>query len=619
MDENPHASRHQTELLLHGLRALFGEVDETFLAELRPRLDWIELAGGETLFRQGERADDIYFVISGRLRAHVADEEGERVLGEIMRGETIGEMAIFTGEPRSASITAVRDSVLVRLSRPAFEALLGSHPLLSINVTRLIIDRLKRSSHPRNAARRPVNLCLLPITPGADGEELGRALVGRLGRYGRAVLLTSAGVNAQHGPDVAQADKSRPDDYRRLTRWLDEVEAQHDFLVFVADREASEWSRRSLRHSDEVLLLCEAGAEPAVHPMERDFLEGPGRVGGASQTLVLLHPPGTTFPRGTKRWLDRRPVARHFHVRPHLERDVARLGRILSGHAIGLVFSGGGARGFAHLGVLRALEEHGVAIDYVGGTSIGGVMAALCGFDQPAMQAIHNARRAFKADPTSDYNIVPMISFIRGRKLKRIIEQAVEEAVGSPCDLEDCWKTVFCIATNFSRSTEMVLTRGDLARQVRASVSIPAALPPVIHDGDLLVDGGCFNNFPTDVMGRLGVGRVIGVDLIKDVRRRQEIDEVPGNWDLLRDKLRGRRRRYRLPSLTAVLLMSTILYSNSRRKQTKQYTDLYFNPEMGRVGLLEWGRFESIVELGYLHAKEVLGRMTDAELAPYRD
>ncbi|MCM2255523.1 MAG: patatin-like phospholipase family protein [Vicinamibacteria bacterium] len=619
MDETAHGSRHQTELLLHGLRALFGEVDEEFLTELLPRLEWVELAGGDQLFGEGERGDDIYFVISGRLRAHVADEDGQRVLGEIMRGETIGEMAIFTGEPRSASITAVRDSVLVKLSRAGFETLLGSHPLLSINVTRLIIDRLKRSSHPRHASRRPVNLCLLPITDGVEATQLGQRLVDRLGRHGRAVLLTSAGVNETHGADVAGADKSRPEDYRRLTRWLDEVEAQHDFLVFVADAEASEWSRRSIRHSDEVLLLCDANREPAVHDMERRFLEGPSRVGGATQTLVLLHPEGTTFPRGTRAWLERRPVARHFHVRPHLDRDVARLVRILSGHAIGLVFSGGGARGFAHLGVMRALEEHGVQVDYVGGTSIGGVMAALCGFDQPATQAIHNARRAFKADPTSDYNLVPMISFIRGRKLKRIIEGAIDEAVGWQPDMEDCWKTVFCIATNFSRSTEMVLTRGDLARQIRASVSIPAALPPVIQDGDLLVDGGCFNNFPTDVMGRLGVGKVIGVDLIKDVRRRQEIDEVPGNWELLRDKLRGGKKRYRLPSLTAVLLMSTILYSNSRRKQTKQYTDLYFNPEMGRVGLLEWSRFESIVELGYLHAKELLGRMSEAELAPYRD
>jgi NTE family protein len=146
-------------------------------------------------------------------------------------------------------------------------------------------------------------------------------------------------------------------------------------------------------------------------------------------------------------------------------------------------------------------------------------------------------------------------------------------------------------------------------------MAIPGALPPVLHDGDLLCDGGTFNNFPVDVMRRQrGVGRVLGVDLAQTAPRRIDLQEVPGTWALLRDKLRGRRhRRYRLPSLVAYLMNVTILYSSSRQRQARQQTDLYFNPPLYKVGMLQWDRFDSIVAQGLAHGQEVLARQDAAD------
>jgi len=220
------------------------------------------------------------------------------------------------------------------------------------------------------------------------------------------------------------------------------------------------------------------------------------------------------------------------------------------------------------------------------------------------------SRRSFQINPTGDFNWLPLLSIISGRRLTRIVGQTLTELLGFAADIEDLWKSYYCIATNYSQAREHPLRSGPLTQALRASTAIPGALPPVIVDGDLLCDGGTFNNFPVDVMRNLrGVGMVIGVDLNFKKARRMEIGEVPGTWALLRDRLRPRKQRhYHLPSMVSYLLNVTILYSMSRQRHAQTQTDLYFNPPLDRVGLLEWKRFDQIVQQGYEHAIEVLNK-----------
>lgn len=612
---------YQIELLVSSLRQIFGEFDDAMLKTVAPLLEWVELAGGQTLMREGDAGDDLHFVISGRLRAYVRNEAGEQTLiGEIIRGQTIGEMALFTQEPRSATVITIRDSVLVRMTRPIFEQLLSVYPLLSLSMTRLIIQRLKHTKLPRCSHGRPVNICLLPISAGIDPHAFGARLVNALSRHETTMLVTSAAIGAMlDDPAIAQANRSQLQRYRRLTQTLDELESRHGALVFVPDADPdSEWTRRCIRYADEVLLLADAAAAPAIHPHEARYLTKEGKLTGARQVLVLLHRHDKTIPTDTHRWLDRRPLAGHIHIRPDLVRDLERLARIESGRAIGLVLCGGGARGFAHLGVYKALHEFGIDIDYVGGTSIGAVMGAFAAFDMAPDLVIARARKAFRLNPTSDYNLIPLLSLIKGQKLKRIIEGAIQECVGADADIEDTWKNFFCVATNYSRTCELVISRGKLAKSVRASVSIPGALPPVIHNGDLLVDGGTFNNFPTDVMARMGVGKMIGVDLMQEQLRETKLEEVPGTWALLRNSLRKtEHKKFWLPSLTSTLLNVTLLYSASRQKAAREMIDLCFHPDLRHVGTLQWGEFDRAVEIGYRHAIDVLSGMTAEQLAPY--
>lgn len=602
---------HREALLARYLTSLFGDLGAETIGFLRQHVQWVEVPAGQVLIEQGAPGDSAYLSVSGRLRVYLTGDEGaQRIVRELGRGEVIGEMSLYTGEPRSATVVAVRDSVLARLDKPQFEGLLARNPQASIAFTRQIIARLQ-TQHLQRPMPAPVTVALLPVSDGVTLSSFAEGLAQQLGRYGRVRVIDAAAIErGLNEPGVALREGT--DVERRLTLALDRLEAEHDFVLLLANPGADAWTRRCIRHGDELLLLADATRPPAVHEIERACLSGSFPRSEAAEILVLLHAAETPIPRGMRQWVARRPVTGHVNVRPALEPDLARLARLLSRNAVGLVFGGGGARGFAHLGIWRALRARGVEIDVVGGTSIGAAMAALVAADPPVDKAIDIARAAFRGNPTGDYNLLPLVSLIKGRRVRAAIARALQALTGGPVDVEDLWKGFFCVASNYSQGHEQRLSSGDLGRALQASMAIPGALPPVVRDGELLCDGGTFNNFPVDAMRQMrGVGRVIGVDLGVRNPRRLQFDEVPGSWTLLLDKLRPRgRRRYRLPSLVSYLLNITILYSISRQDEARRLTDLHFNPPLYKVGLLQWDRFDSIVRQGEEYAVEVLDRLT---------
>jgi NTE family protein len=547
------------------------------------------------------------------VRVYVAaDDQPARAVRELSRGEVIGEMSLYTGEPRSATVIAVRDSVLVQLAKAQFEELLLRYPKVSLAFTRQMIRRLQ-TEHERHRVAPPVTVGLLPISSDVAAADLAAEVATELARFGKVARVSAESLQAELGvPGLCARDDSEAD--HRISLALDALEASHDFVLLIGDGTVGPWTRRCVRNSDEMLLVADASAKPELHATEASCLGGRSTGSEAAEILVLLHPAAATIPRGTRAWLARRPVAGHVHLRREHLRDTARLARLISRNAIGLVLAGGGARGFAHLGAWRALAARGIEIDVVGGTSIGALMGALIATDAPIERAIDVARRGFGTNPTGDYNLLPLVSLIKGRRVRTAVRRALEELTGGPIDVEDLWKNFFCIASNYSQAREQRIDSGDLARALLATAAIPGALPPVVRDGELLCDGGTFNNFPVDAMRELrGVGKVIGVDLGVRHARRLDIDEVPGSWALLLDRLRPRaRRRYHLPSLTAYLLNITILYSTSRQREVQRLTDVYLNPPLSRVGLLQWSRFDEIVRQGEEYAARVIDGLPHA-------
>ena len=616
-----HPTTRQDELLARLLQDYLGHLDDGALAVLRHHLLWVEVAAGEVLMTQGEPGDALYVSVSGRLRAYARDANGEdRMLREMARGQVIGEMALFTQAPRSATVVAIRDSVLVRLDQAGWDELLQRSPQVSALLTRQALLRLQNP--PQGAAQaRPVTMALLPVSEGVDAAAFAQQLAAALRPHGKAWVVDAASLDAALGePGLARSPLQDRAAGRRIARYLDALEADHDFVLLAADATPGPWTERCTRHADEVLLLADTAQPPQLHGIEQQLLGRLPTRSEPAEILVLMHPPGTTFPRETAAWLNRRPVADHVHLRQGSADDLARLARIQSRTAVGLVLAGGGARGCAHLGVYRALQEQGVVVDFVGGTSIGAAMSMLVASGRPAAEVTDIARSGFARNPTGDYRPLPLMSLIAGRRLRRLLDQAVQQTTGFEAQAEDLWKNWFCIASNYSQAREQLLQRGPLGRAIRASVAIPGALPPVLIDGELLCDGGSFNNFPVNVMrARRGVGRVIGVDLSMRQSRRFTQEEVPSTWALMLDMLRPRRRRrYRFPSLVAYLMNVSILYSNSRRSHSHSLADMVMNPPLYRVGMLQWSRFDSIVEQGHIHAIDVLEKADPALLAALR-
>ncbi|NND32348.1 MAG: cyclic nucleotide-binding domain-containing protein, partial [Saprospiraceae bacterium] len=524
--------------LRENISRIFGVFDQSVYEEVSTYFHWQEILAGEWLFHQNDPGDSLYILINGRLQVILKNEEGLlSVVGDISRGETVGEMAIFTGENRSASVKAVRDSVLVKLEKDDFERMSIRFPGISANITRLIIERLKRQNLKQRYARRFVSIALLSISDSIDSVPFIEQLCLSLERRKKRVLLLTPGrINEMLGVDLFSMDSTHRDHYLDLSAWLDEQEALHDYVLYAADHSESEWTEKCLRHADEVLLLARAGDPPELSSVEQRYLNSYDGEVMAERTLILVHPAKmnrTDIPQGTENWLENRDVHGYRHLKEGEPGEIDRLARFICGESHGLVLSGGGAKGIAHLGVYRALEEADLALDIIGGTSIGAVFGGLIAKGLDAKDVRSVTRKMFLRNPTplSDYNIFPMVSLLRGRTLDKMLNEVFRDT-----KIENLWLEFFCVASDLSKICPVVFAQGSLQKAIRSSISIPAIFPPVVQGNSLLIDGGVINNFPIDLMAERAAGKIIGVFLNQEKEARLNYEKVPGTWDLFVDR-----------------------------------------------------------------------------------
>ena len=225
--------------------------------------------------------------------------------------------------------------------------------------------------------------------------------------------------------------------------------------------------------------------------------------------LLLLHSGNFDPTVRAARWLSGLTVNAYHHMVHGDKFDSAKFLRLLTGTAVGLVLSGGGARGFAHIGVIRALNECGIPIDYVGGTSMGAVIAAqhALGWDWRSMSEVN--RQAWQScQPQRNYTL-PLVALNSAKRMDRMLREMFGSA-----EIQDLRTNFFCVSTNLTRADAMIHHSGLLWKAVRASVSVPGIGPPAIEAGEILVDGGLVNNLPVDVMKRFCSGDVVAVDAV---------------------------------------------------------------------------------------------------------
>ena len=536
---------------------------------------WFALPGGETLFDVGRPADALYLVRSGRLAVVREREDGSaHVVGVVCPGEPVGEMALFGGVSHSAKVVALRDSEILALPRDAFLLEARRRPELMAELARLMVLRSRPSG--AGGLGEPKVFGFVSVDGAARARPLAERLARRLSREGRGVAVVGS------------------DALRRDAAWFTQLETQTDHVLLCAEADEAEWRQVCGRQVDHLHLLArgDGGAPDGSVRLRVEAAAQPNR----PSDLILLSS-GARRPGGAQAWADAAGAKGAVHVREGSERDLARLARRVTGQAVGLVLSGGGARAYAHVGVLRALEEAGEPVDTIGGASMGAIVGAgVCaGWDLQELDA--RLRDAFvSTNPVGDIAF-PMVALSRGQRVRARLKAAFGEQEIADLDLP-----FFAVSSNLTSGLPMVHRRGPVRHALRASSALPGVLPPVVEDGQVLVDGGVLRNLPTEIMREGHRGPILAVDVaLAEALAPEEVERPPS---LSRWLLSGAWRRG--PPVVALLIRSATVTTHREFVAAREASDVLVVPQIPDVGLQDWRSYGPAVEAGYAAARDVL-------------
>jgi NTE family protein len=568
---------------------LFADLDTKSMVAVERELSLQVLPGGAPLFRQGEPADAVYVVASGCLGVFRHEEEDSAeepiLMAEIPPGNIVGEMSLLSHSQRTRSVAALRDSEVWRLARSSFDRLTALHPEVLPALMRNVA--MRNAMGPTKRRRQPRTFAILPTGPDVPSARFAVLLAGALGRIGDQVQML--------GPESIDQEPE----------WFARCEMESSFVLYRADPTATEWTELCLRQADCLVVVRRADNDlPTRVPFEIESVQARA-VFHRRRELVLLHeghdpPAGATSPL-----LAGGLYGQHHHVRLDIHSDIDRFARLLTGHAVGVVMAGGGARAFSHIGVVKALHASGVPVDQVGGASMGAIVAAAVASRWSAEELAERFRAAFvDTNPLSDYTL-PLISMFAGRRVTRLLRLAFGEK-----EIEDLVLPFFCVTANLTTSNADIHTVGRLWRWLRASVAIPGVIPPFNEAGEVHVDGGVIDNFPVRAMRRLGRGLTVGVDIDTGgaLAAGAGVMEPWSAWQFFRRLIWKRNETLPIPSIVRILLRSALVASTARAAEDRQAADLLIVPPMTQIDLLDWTSFDAAVEVGYRTTMEALDK-----------
>lgn len=519
---------------------------------------------GEAILSQGDPIDYLYVIVSGRvlLESHV-------LKAFVGREDVIGGMALVGVENCYFTATVQHDAVL-------FKVPIG--PLREITAvdTVFLVNVLKRSATHLNAAhlrqrRESTTLVAVYSAPAGVGktrlaanlaaalvkESTGRTLVVDVAlekkrlidffSFGGAVPLVELKEVEYRGENIVEEKGKKHEagfEVLRVSHRPEDVEQgesispllsnlTNNFQNIIIDlppvMDSTIW--KFLENADTVIIVSsaeEAHLEQTENLIRK--LPGPAKV-------VITH--GTLGVRRRRTELEKRighkievvledipeekKIAYTEKPNTTYSRDLRRFVRILSGKAWGLALSSGAARGTSHVGVLRVLEEEGLIPDAITGTSIGALLGAMWSMGRSAHSMERLARRVKRKDffPLSDLSFPPSPSLYRGAKITEFVERVFGDKTFS-----DLTIPLQIAATDIDTGELIILDSGRLSDAIRASIAIPGLLRPVELQGRRLVDGAVISPVPVSPLTRMGISRIVAVNVIPPPQYHSETDEM---------------------------------------------------------------------------------------------
>ncbi|KAF1765100.1 hypothetical protein GCK72_005052 [Caenorhabditis remanei] len=590
---------------------------------------WHRIETGQALFRMGDKSDCMYIVMGGRLRA----VDLTKIIEEYGRLDLIGITDMAEKRARRSTVMAVRFSHIVCVPDNLLSFVKIRYPQVGNKLLQLI-SKCWKTPTPETMSHvettKIQNLRTIAIVPASKRVPLTAftcELYNQLSKHVKLLRLSSSVIGNYFEQEVI----TKKADYG-LMHWLNVQEIAYSLVLYQCDFNKTSWTRRCLRMADAILVVA-SGVESRDQQVLADSLLSCNEKGvRQSKELVLLWPENTPTPRGTADWINESYYSGYHHLRApnrvfsfpvktsekkivdfyettvfcevNYQTDFSRLARILTGNAIGVVFGGGGARGAAHAGALKALIEKKIPIDMVGGTSIGALFGSLYA-TTPDIRAIVRMKNFF-TDRLRN-NILDVLrdltwaycAILTGHRFNLCVQRMLNEV-----KIEDCWISFFCISTDLTSSSMRIHRSGLMWPVVRSSMSIAGYVPPICdpQDGHLLLDGAYVNNLPADIMKSLGANVVIAIDVgmsDENMNLRDYGYAISGTWCLFKrwwpfgEELRVLNMseiQNRLAYVCCVNQMETV-----RNAQYCYYVKL----PIESFGIFDFSKFDQAAQIGY--------------------
>lgn len=572
----------------------FNQLSDDCLLKIADVLEIESYPGDSLLIRKGDHLNDLYILIKGRLYYKITDaEDNVTFQGEFNEGAIIGEMALISDLERSADVYTLRDSIILKLSKQQFLELSHSYPELLNKITQFTIKRLTNSLQGiRVTAPRNKSIALIPIhlLPGFEKQVQDMIIEYP---YGEKILLLSSNCLAGKEHLLNQNGNMSHDGIL----WINQLEEDYSFIFYLTDPTTTSWTQFCIRQADSLAFIAKAEnkdfecseVEQYVNEHKNYFIK--------RNILVLLHE-NATEPRNSQYWLQKRKVNNHYHVRTDTRAGIARLMRIFTDNTISLVLSGGGARGLAHIGVYKLLEELQIPIDYIAGTSMGAILAAIIAKGNSADETLNIVSNYLLKGSKIDFTF-PYISIASGKRAS----QGLISIYGENSQIEDLWINYFCVSTDLISQNLYVHDRGLLWESVRSSISLPFIYPPVSRGDKLLLDGGILNNIPIDVMRSYSQSsRIIASNITNNtIFKLTPLPYSLSGWKLLYNKFMGKEDILPLNLGELVLRLLTIS-SHQNTEKMMAMADRCISLNMDKFGMLDFKQFKEITMEGYKQA-----------------
>jgi len=584
---------------------------EKDLREIARAMRVILVPAGTALCRQGEPGDEMYLVVRGRIKLSVErGSQGFQLLDYLGPGDHFGEMTLLIERPRSATATTVLESELLVLERAAFDQLLAHVPGFAANLSRSLGFRLHWETSRQRRRHRPTVVGLLTSTPVTEG------LLGPL----------AEALSAESQPVLALVDRGpgpRPGERLRVetmpldpgghgvsaTRTAERVDA----AICAQERVLAQWSQQLTPRELAVRVsMCEEIwwlVEPARWPESRERLQelltiAPHLAARTRLVWFVEHraplPPYECAALGIAE-RDFRIVMADDPARGHRHQrqGISVLVRHLEGIRIGLALGGGGARGMAHLGVLRALEREEIYFDMVAGTSSG----ALMGISYAAGWSPEESLDEFTMmlTPPRRWRMLPwgqawyLVTKFRTGAWERMLRPYVGETT-----LEQLRMPLLTVAVDLITGREILRDRGDAVAAVLESINLPLVSRPILRDGMALVDGGILNNLPVDVLLDRGADLIVAVDVVSQLEHRFG----PNTPHATTPKMRQ-------PGLVATYLRVNEVQDYGITALRTPAADLVIMPDTAQFDWSDFGRARALADVGETAAEQALPQLKE--------